>query len=83
MKNLKTVIFGIFTILMLCGCGANENYENTTSTHTPEATHDTKKDDNSVRDDVGNVIDDAGDAVDNSGKAIGDAVKDVGDTVKE
>ena len=85
-KLLSTVTAIILSAAMLAGCGADENHENTTATHTPEATSPTStqnnKDDNSVRDDAGNIMDDAGDAVDNAGKAVGDTMKDVGDSMK-
>ena len=86
MKILRITLAGTLCIMMLTGCGANENHENTTATHTPEATSPTStqknNDDNSMRDDAGNIINDAGDAVDNAGKAVGDTVKDVGDAMK-
>ena len=84
MKSLRLALAGALCVMMLTGCGANENHENTTATHTPEATAGAtqKNDDNSMRDDAGNIIDDAGDAVDNAGKAVGDTMKDVGDSMK-
>ena len=86
MKNLRLALVSALCVMMLTGCGAEENHENTTATHTPEATHSTttdkNKDDNSVRDDAGNIMDDAGDAVDNAGDAVGDTVKDIGDSMK-
>ena len=86
MKTLRLALAGALCVMMLTGCSAEENHENTTATHTPEATRPTStqnnKDDNSMRDDAGNIINDAGDAVDNAGKAVGDTVKDVGDAMK-
>ena len=86
MKNLRLALAGALCVMMLTGCGADENHENTTATHTPEATSPTStqnnKDDNSMRYDAGNMMDDVGDAVDNAGEAVGDTVKDVGDSMK-
>lgn len=84
MKSLRLALAGALCVMMLTGCGANENHENTTATHTPEATAGAthKNDDNSMRDDAGNMMDDVGDAVDNAGEAVGDTMKDVGDSMK-
>ena len=84
MKSLRLALAGVLCVMILTGCGADENHENTTATHTPEATAGAthkNDDDNSLRDDAGNIMDDAGDAVDNAGKAVGDTVKDVGDAM--
>ena len=87
MKSFKTVLFGALCVMLLSGCGAQENYDNTAATHTPDATHGTdmknNNDNNSVRDDAGNIIDDAGNVVEDAGDAVGGAVKDVGDAVKD
>lgn len=84
MKSLRLALAGALCVMMLTGCGADENHENTTATHTPEATAGAthKNNDNSMGEDAGNIIDDAGDAVDNAGKAVGDTVKDVGNAMK-
>lgn len=84
MKSLRLALAGALCVMMLTGCGAEENYDNTAATHTPEATAGAtqKNDDNSMRDDAGNMMDDVGDAVDDAGEAVGDTVKDVGDSMK-
>ena len=81
MKSFKTVLFGALCVMMLSGCGAQENYDNTAATHTTDMKNN--NDNNSVRDDAGNIIDDAGNVVEDAGDAVGGAVKDVGDAVKD
>ena len=86
MKSFKTAVFGALCLMMLSGCGANENYDNTAPTHTPAATQKNDKNnnnDNTLRDDAGNIIDDAGDAVKDTGDAANKVIDDVGNSVKD
>lgn len=79
MKSFKTAVFGALCLMMLSGCGANENYDNTAPTHTPAATQkndNNNNNDNTLRDDAGNIIDDAGDAANKVIDDVGNAVKD-------
>ena len=78
MKSLRLTLVGVLFAIMLTGCGAEENHENTTATHTPEPTIGTTE----KPKDKDNIIDDAGDAVKDAGDAVGNTVKDVGDSMK-
>lgn len=83
MKTIRTALFGALCLMMLSGCGAQENYDNTAATHTPAATQKTDmNDNNTIRDDAGNIIDDAGDVVKDTGDAVDKAIDDVGNAVK-
>lgn len=86
MKSFKTAIFAALCLMMLSGCGAEENYDNTVPTHTPDTTQksDTNNNDkDTIRDDAGNIIDDAGDAVKDTGDAADKMMDDVGNAVKD
>lgn len=97
MKGLRLIIPAALCAMALTACSAEENYENTAATHTPEAaTHSTAPEENKaddmmngageVIDDTGNIVEDAGNAaggiIEDAGKAVDDAANSVGNAVK-
>lgn len=89
MNSLKVILAGILcaSLLTACGCSANENHENTTSTDEPTeyVTDRPHNNDNNTTagDAAGNVVDDAGNVVEDAGDAVNDAVDGVGNAMRD
>ena len=79
MKTIRLLFYGMLCAMLLGACSAEENHEETTSTHTPDPVvteHATEGVMDSMRDDAGNIVEDAGQAIDDAADSIGNAVKD-------
>lgn len=86
MKTIRLLFYGMLCAMLLGACSAEENHEETTSTHTPDPVvteHATEGVMDSMRDDAGNMIDDAGNIVEDAGQAIDDAADSIGNAVKD
>ena len=70
--NFKIIITMMAIVMVLAGCSAKENHNNTAGTEEPARTHDTAND---------NVVNDAGDAVNDAANGAGNVVEDVGNGV--
>lgn len=94
MKTIKLLFIGAVFSVLLAGCSASENHQNTTQTD-PPATEEaqssetalpegyTRDENGTIRDAAGNIIDDAGNMIDDAGNMIQDAADGVGDAVKD
>lgn len=82
MNAIKLALFCAICISMLtgCGCSTQENYDKTTQTEPPTATHQSDK--NTMMDDAGNAVDDAGKIVEDAGDAVGDAARRAGNAMR-
>ena len=94
MKAIKLLFIGAIFSVLLVGCSASENHQNTTQTD-PPATEDvqssptslpegyTRDENGTIRDAAANIIDDAGNIIDDAGNMIQDAADGVGNAVKD
>lgn len=72
MKKIRLLISTAVLALVLASCSAEENHENTTQTHRPEASPSAT---NTTGQDLGNA---AGDMA----KGMGDSMRDMGNAAK-
>ena len=82
MTDLKILIIGVLSAVMLSSCSAATNYRNSAANETEMPRASEKSDEGSMRDGAGDIIDEAGDVAEETGDAANDAADKVGEAVR-